>query len=57
VAPVGHRAPFFLDNATRWARALGDAGAEVVMKEREGGHGDALWRAELPSMVAWALKR
>ena len=28
--------PFFLDNATQWAAALRDAGADVVMHEREG---------------------
>ena len=35
---------FFLDNATRWAVALADAGAEVVMSERVGSHGPVLWR-------------
>lgn len=48
---------FFLDNATRWAVALGDAGAEVVMSKRVGSHGPALWRAEFPLMVAWAFAR
>jgi len=47
--------PFFLENATRWAVALRDAGAEVVMTERVGSHGDALWREEFPLMVAWAF--
>src|SRR5579862_5329205 len=47
--------PFFLQNATRWADALRDAGADVVMSERPGWHGDALWQAELPPMVAWAF--
>jgi predicted esterase len=49
--------PFFLDNATRWAAALRDAGADVVMSERVASHGDALWRAEFPLMVAWAFGR
>ncbi len=49
--------PFFLDNATRWAAALRDAGADVVMSERVASHGDALWRAEFPLMLAWAFGR
>jgi pimeloyl-ACP methyl ester carboxylesterase len=48
---------FFRDNATRWATALRDAGAEVVMTERVGSHGDAFWQEELPLMVAWAFER
>jgi len=47
--------PFFLDNATRWARALREAGADVVMKERNVSHGADLWRAEFPLMLAWAF--
>lgn len=47
--------PWFLDNAVRWAHALRDAGAEVVLTEREGEHGGAFWRAELPRMVSWAF--
>jgi enterochelin esterase-like enzyme len=54
---AGTAEPFFLDNATRWATALCDSGAEVVMAERDGGHGPALWRAEFPRMVAWAFGR
>jgi methyltransferase (TIGR00027 family) len=46
---------FFLDNAARWADALRRAGADVVMRERPGPHGDDLWRRELPLMVAWAF--
>jgi len=46
---------FFLENATRWATALRDAGADVLMTERSGSHGDAFWRQELPLMVAWAF--
>ena len=49
--------PFFLDNATRWAVALRDAGADVVMSEREVSHGAKLWRGEFPRMVAWAFGR
>ena len=47
--------PFFLENATRWADALRDAGAEVVMTERPGSHGDAFWQEEFALMVAWAF--
>ena len=32
--------PFFLQNAARWADALRDAGADVMMTERAGGHGE-----------------
>jgi enterochelin esterase-like enzyme len=52
---AGTQEPFFLQNATRWANALRDAGADVVMTARVGAHGDAFWRAELPLMVAWAF--
>jgi enterochelin esterase-like enzyme len=51
---AGTLEPFFLENATRWAVALRDAGAEVVFTERVGSHGDAFWREEFPLMVAWA---
>ncbi len=51
----GTQEPWFLENATRWAQALRDAGADVVMIERGGSHGGAFWRAELPLMVAWAF--
>jgi enterochelin esterase-like enzyme len=54
---AGLQEPFFRENATRWADALRGAGADVVMTERVGSHGDAFWRAELPLMVAWALGR
>ena len=47
--------PWFLENATRWADALRDAGADVVMTERVGDHGDPFWAAEFPLMVAWAF--
>jgi enterochelin esterase-like enzyme len=52
---AGTQEPFFLANATRWAGALRDAGADVVMTERVGSHGDAFWREEFPLMVAWAF--
>lgn len=52
---AGAQEPFFLENATRWATALRDAGVDVVMTEREGAHGDPFWRAEFPLMVAWAF--
>ena len=52
---AGTEEPFFLENATRWADALRDAGADVVLTVREGGHGDAFWAAELPLMVEWAF--
>jgi enterochelin esterase-like enzyme len=52
---AGAQEPFFRDNAARWAAALRDAGAEVVMTERAGTHGGAFWREEFPLMVAWAF--
>lgn len=52
---AGLQEPFFRDNATRWANALRDAGADVVMTERVGSHGDAFWREEFPLMAAWAF--
>lgn len=52
---AGTDEPFFLDNAARWASALGDAGVEVVMQERGGAHGDPFWRAEFPRMIRWAF--
>lgn len=54
---AGLREPFFLQNATRCADALRDAGADVVLTQRAGSHGDAFWRQELPLMVAWAFGR
>ncbi len=47
--------PWFLENAQRWADALRNAGADVVMTERVGNHGDAFWHEEFPLMVAWAF--
>jgi pimeloyl-ACP methyl ester carboxylesterase len=54
---AGSLEPFFQANAIRWANALRDAGAEVVMTERHGSHGDPFWRAELQLMVEWAFGR
>jgi enterochelin esterase-like enzyme len=52
---AGTLEPFFLENATRWAQALRAAGADVVMTERAGDHGDPFWQAEFLKMVAWAF--
>jgi enterochelin esterase-like enzyme len=52
---AGTGEPFFLANATRWADALREAGGDVVMAERAGSHGNALWKPEFPLMVAWAF--
>jgi len=54
---AGTLEPFFLKNATRWAIALRDAGADVVMTKRVGSHGGAFWNEEFPLMVAWAFGR
>ena len=54
---AGTQEPFFLEIATRWAAALREAGADVVMQERVGSHGGAFWRQEFPLMVAWAFGR
>ena len=50
---AGTQEPFFLENAKRWADAMREADADVVMKERAGSHGGAFWREEFPLMVAW----
>ncbi|WBQ05485.1 alpha/beta hydrolase [Kribbella sp. CA-293567] len=52
---AGTQEPWFLENATRWADALRDADADVVLTERAGDHGDPFWQAEFPLMVAWAF--
>jgi enterochelin esterase-like enzyme len=52
---AGTLEPFFLANAARWAAALRDAGADVMLSERAAPHGGALWRAEFPLMVQWAF--
>jgi enterochelin esterase-like enzyme len=54
---AGTLEPFFLENAARWADALRNAGANVVMTERVGNHGDPFWQSEFPLMVAWAFGR
>ena len=54
---AGTEEPFFLANATRWAEALRDARADVVLYERPGSHGGAFWREEFPRMVEWAFPR
>jgi enterochelin esterase-like enzyme len=54
---AGTREPFFLENAARWAAALRDANAEVVMSERPAGHDDEMWRREFPVMIRWAFGR
>ena len=52
---AGTKEPFFLANASRWAKALHDAGADVILKKRAGSHGGVFWKEELPRMVTWAL--
>ncbi|MGO4597146.1 alpha/beta hydrolase [Terrabacter sp. 2RAF25] len=54
---AGTQEPFFHENASRWATAFREAGADVVDTQRVGSHGDAFWRQELPRMVAWAFGR
>ncbi|HEY3926183.1 MAG TPA: alpha/beta hydrolase-fold protein [Acidothermaceae bacterium] len=54
---AGTLEPFFVDSAARWATALRDAGADVVMTERVGSHGGVFWKEEFPLMVAWAFGR
>ena len=46
---------WFLDFAIAWAQALRDAGADVVMTEREGNHGGDFWFEEFPRMVTWGF--
>ena len=57
ISVAGTLEPFFLENATRWADALRGAGADVVMTERVGDHGDPFWQAEFVLMVGWAFGR
>ena len=52
---AGTLEPWFLENAQRWSDALRGAGADVVMTQRVGDHGDPFWAAEFPLMVAWAF--
>ena len=51
---AGTQEPFFLENATRWAAALRDAGADVVMKERTGSHGGITmsWRPQVSPTIS-----
>ena len=51
----GRQEPWFLENAARWADALRAAGADVMMTERDGNHGDPFWREEFPLMLTWAF--
>ena len=53
----GRQEQWFLDNAMRWADALNDREADVVIAERNGEHGGAFWYEEFPLMVAWAFNR
>lgn len=52
---AGTLEPWFMENATRWADALRDADADVVITERVGDHGDPFWQTEFPLMVSWAF--
>ena len=52
---AGTMEPFFLKNAARWAAALRDANADVVMSERPAGHDDKMWQREFPLMIRWAF--
>ena len=54
---AGTQEQFFLENATRWADALRNAGADVAMTERVGPHGGEFWGEEFPLMVAWTFGR
>ena len=54
---AGTLEPFFLENATRWDVALRDSGADVVLTERAGSHGNTFWKEEFPLMVTWAFGR
>lgn len=51
----GRQERWFLDSAIRWADALREVGADVVLMEREGTHGGAFWIEEFPLMVQWAF--
>jgi enterochelin esterase-like enzyme len=51
----GTEEPWFLENATRWFAALREAGADTVITERRGDHGDPFWAEEFPLMVQWAF--
>lgn len=52
---AGTQEPFFLQNAERWARALENAGGEVLLAQRDANHAPGLWRDEFPRMVERAF--
>jgi enterochelin esterase-like enzyme len=52
---AGTQEQWFFDNASRWADALGDAGGDVVIEQRDGEHGGEFWYDEIPRMVSWAF--
>ena len=52
---AGTLEPFFLENATRWTEALRAGGANVVLSERTGDHGDPFWQEEFIKMLSWAF--
>ena len=57
---AGTLEPFFLENATRWAVALREAGADVVMTERVGSHGGRVLARRVPAdggVGIWTVKR
>lgn len=54
---AGTLEPFFLKNAARWASALSNANADVVMNKRAAGHDDQMWQREFPLMIRWAFGR
>ncbi len=53
----GLQEQWFLENASRWADALGEAGVDVAFEKRDGEHGGAFWYDEFPRMVSWAFGR
>jgi enterochelin esterase-like enzyme len=53
---AGTLEPFFHENATRWAEALREVRADVVLSELAVSHGAQEWRSSFPSMVAWAFE-
>ena len=40
----------------RWANALDEAGADVVIERRDGQHGGGFWYDEFPRMISWAFQ-
>jgi enterochelin esterase-like enzyme len=54
---AGTLEPFFLENASRWAVALREAGADVVMSEKAVSHGATSWQQEFPLMLTWTFGR